>query len=75
MPSHEPNPFPHTDEPDPNHSLVRFRIEAGPEIRNGQFDFIAAARKVNHRFRSPAVLDNVSQGFLHNSKEAECYIL
>jgi hypothetical protein len=75
MPSHESNPFPHTDQPNPGPSIGILRIKPCPGVRNAQIDVIAMTRKLHLGFPRTAVLDDVSQCFLNNSKEAKSHLL
>src|ERR1700757_4480961 len=75
MPSHESNPFPHTNQPNPGRSIDILRIKSCPGVRNAQLDAIAMTRKLHLGLSRTAVLDDVSQCFLHNSKEAKRHFL
>ena len=73
--SHKSNPFPHTDQPNPSKSIGILRIKPCAGVRNAQIDVIVMTRKFHLGFPGTAVLDDVSQCFLNNSKEAKSHLL
>lgn len=72
---HQSQALAHANQAEAHICLSKRRVKPSASVRNTKIDSIATTRQFYLNFRRPAVFYNVSQRFLHDSKETEAYVL